>query len=118
MLVAGSTNSDKITKLDSEEPEQVKLAVTPSTRVVNLIYDVQKYNRPLWVVVQGLIRPTPYTYIHTYDVQGKNTSVIYKGVDVIATANHDLSGEELKAIEKCIISSFVLPAARSYIIID
>jgi hypothetical protein len=23
-----------------------------------------KHNRPLWVAVQGLIRPTPYTYIH------------------------------------------------------
>jgi hypothetical protein len=23
-------------------------------------------DRPLWVAVQGLIRPTPYTYIHTY----------------------------------------------------
>jgi hypothetical protein len=22
-----------------------------------------KHNRPLWVAVQGLIRPTPYTYI-------------------------------------------------------
>jgi hypothetical protein len=24
---------------------------------------VMKHNRPLWVAVQGLIRPTPYTYI-------------------------------------------------------
>jgi hypothetical protein len=23
----------------------------------------RKHNRPLWVAVQGLIRPTPYTYI-------------------------------------------------------
>jgi hypothetical protein len=23
---------------------------------------VKKHNRPLWVAVQGLIRPTPYTY--------------------------------------------------------
>jgi hypothetical protein len=23
-----------------------------------------KHNRPLWVAVQGLIRPTPYTYIN------------------------------------------------------
>jgi hypothetical protein len=26
--------------------------------------DGLKHNRPLWVAVQGLIRPTPYTYIH------------------------------------------------------
>jgi hypothetical protein len=24
----------------------------------------QKHNRPLWVAVQGLIRPTPYTTLH------------------------------------------------------
>jgi hypothetical protein len=33
----------------------------------NLTFSVsktKKHNRPLWVAVQGLIRPTPYTYIH------------------------------------------------------
>jgi hypothetical protein len=27
------------------------------------IPNIHKHNRPLWVAVQGLIRPTPYTYI-------------------------------------------------------
>jgi hypothetical protein len=27
---------------------------------------LQKHNRPLWVAMQGLIRPTPYTYIVSY----------------------------------------------------
>jgi hypothetical protein len=33
-----------------------------SPNAANLI-SVLKHNRPLWVAVQGLIRPTPYTYI-------------------------------------------------------
>jgi hypothetical protein len=38
--------------------------------VVNSIFTINcitmclfKHNRPLWVAVQGLIRPTPYTYM-------------------------------------------------------
>jgi hypothetical protein len=30
------------------------------------VYLFLKHNRPLWVAVLGLIRPTQYTYIHTY----------------------------------------------------
>jgi hypothetical protein len=28
-----------------------------------------KHNRPLWVAVQGLIRPTPYTHTHWHSLQ-------------------------------------------------
>jgi hypothetical protein len=37
-------------------------------QVVPIASSGVKHNRPLWVAVQGLIRPTPYTYIHSSGV--------------------------------------------------
>jgi hypothetical protein len=42
---------------------------TVINRIQYNLYKLEKHNRPLWVAVQGLIRPTPYTYIYKLDTK-------------------------------------------------
>jgi hypothetical protein len=43
---------------------------------------IQKHNRPLWVAVQGLIRPTPYTYITYSGTASKRDTIKVTGFKI------------------------------------